>query len=104
MLILFLFCYCRKKIKLQKPDEDDVNYIDIDYRCDEWIDCQNMSDEDYGCTPSIVIAFIIIGILTGFLILGACGFIVFTCVFGCCFVSQKNKTKKIKKQKNKDRE
>ena len=57
-----------KEIKLQRPDSDDVDHIDIDYRCDEYIDCHNMSDE-WGCSPSILPGMIVLGIVTGLLIL-----------------------------------
>merc|ERR1711862_182972 len=59
-----------KTINLEKPDGDDINFIDGDYECDQYIDCQNMSDEGYQCTPSFTVAFVVVGILTGILILG----------------------------------
>lgn len=59
------------------------NNINIDYRCDQFLDCNNMSDED-GCTPSFPIAFIIIGTGTGLLIILAFIFGILTCVFSYC--------------------
>jgi len=74
-----------KKIELQTPDGDDVKYIKEYYRCDGYIDCQNMSDEGYDCATSYTILFIVMGIITALMIL--C--ILFCCVpfalvFGCC--------------------
>lgn len=57
-----------KEVKLQRPDSDDVDKIDIDYRCDEYLDCHNMSDE-WGCSPSILPGMIVLGIVAGLLIL-----------------------------------
>lgn len=80
---LFLFFVtCSKTIRLEDPDGDDINYIKGDYECDQYIDCANMSDEGYHCTPSFVIAFIIVGILTGIIILVSCLFIPIVIVFG----------------------
>jgi hypothetical protein len=79
LLILF---YNRKTIRLEKPDGDDPNNIKIDYECDQFIDCDNMSDESYQCTPSIVIAFIVLGIITGLLVGINCWFIPAIVVFG----------------------
>ena len=56
-----------KKVKIERPDGDDVNNIDDSYRCDEFIDCQNMSDES-GCSVSIIPAMITFGIVTGLLL------------------------------------
>lgn len=74
----------RKTINLETPDGDDVNYIKGDYECDQFIDCANMSDEGYHCTPSFIIAFIIVGIITGILILVSCLLIPVVLVFGIC--------------------
>jgi len=73
-----------KQIDLRKPDGDDVNYIKGDYECDQFIDCHNMSDEGYQCTPSFIIAFIIVGILTGIVILVSCLLLPVVLVFGIC--------------------
>jgi len=71
-----------KTIKLEKPDGDDPNNIKIDYECDQFIDCDNMSDESYQCTPSIVIAFIVLGIITGLLVGINCWLVPAIIVFG----------------------
>ena len=73
-----------KQIDLREPDGDDVNYIKGDYECDQFIDCHNMSDEGYQCTPSFIIAFIIVGILTGIVILVSCLLLPVVLVFGIC--------------------
>mmetsp|Transcript_32449 Transcript_32449/g.55508 ORF Transcript_32449/g.55508 Transcript_32449/m.55508 type:complete len:807 (+) Transcript_32449:34-2454(+) len=73
-----------KTINLEKPDGDDINFIDGDYECDQYIDCQNMSDEGYQCTPSFTVAFVVVGILTGILILGTIWLLPLVCVFGFC--------------------
>jgi len=73
-----------KTINLRQPDGDDINYIKASYECDQFIDCENMSDEAYQCTPSFVIAFIVVGIITGLLVLGSIWCVPLVCIFGCC--------------------
>ena len=58
-----------KEVELEKPKGDDIDFIDIDYHCDQYIDCQNMSDEGYDCSLSIIPAMITFGIVTGLLII-----------------------------------
>jgi len=72
-----------KKIKIEKPDGDDINYIDDTYICDGFIDCKNFSDESYnGCATNYMAVFIAFGVITGLLILMAIGFIIFVIFFG----------------------
>ena len=71
-----------KKIVLEKPDKDHVKYIDVDYHCDQFIDCWNLSDESVECGSNYLALFIVFGIITGILILIAILCIVFTIVFG----------------------
>merc|ERR1712137_81909 len=56
-----------REVVLEAPDEDDIDNIAIDYHCDQYIDCQNMSDEGYDCSGSIIPAMITFGIITGLL-------------------------------------
>ena len=53
---------------MERPDEDDADNIKKSYRCDQFIDCQNMSDE-IGCSASVIPAMITFGIVTGLLLL-----------------------------------
>jgi len=78
-----------KTIKRETPDGDDPNNIHIDYECDQFIDCDNMSDEAYQCTPSLVVAFIVVGIITGLLIGINFWFIPAVILFGC--IVQRNR-------------
>ena len=73
-----------KTIQLRKPDGDDVNYIKQNYHCDNFIDCQNLSDESVDCPSNYEAVFIAFGIVTGLLILLAIILIVFVIVFGIC--------------------
>ena len=70
-----------KTVRLEKPDGKDANNIDIDYRCDEFIDCYNMSDE-WGCKVSFPVLFIVYGILLALCVLFAIFCLLFTCLFG----------------------
>ena len=72
----------RKTVKLETPNGDDPNNIDIDYHCDQYLDCNNMSDEGYECGSSILPAFIVFGIVTGLLIINAVILLIFTVLFG----------------------
>ena len=58
-----------KNITLSKPKGNNPHYIAFHYRCDQFIDCDNMSDEDLSCSPSYVATFISFGIITGMLVL-----------------------------------
>ncbi len=72
----------RKTVDLEKPEWGARN-IDIEYFCDEYLDCDDMSDEPYDCVPSFKILFIIYGIITGLLILFTIFvFTPFTLLFG----------------------
>jgi len=69
-----------KEIRLDPPGPD-ADYIDEKYKCDQFIDCYNMSDE-WGCTPSYPAAYIALGIILGFSILFAVFCVFFTILFG----------------------
>ena len=71
-----------KTVILQTPNGSDVDDIDEDYHCDNFIDCKNFSDEDVDCDSSYSILFIIFGILTGICILICVVLIVFVFIFG----------------------
>lgn len=71
-----------KTISLSTPDGDDPNNISSHYICDQFIDCDNMSDEGFDCAPSYVATFIAFGILTGLLVLTLPIFVIFAIVFG----------------------
>jgi len=70
------------KIRLDPPGPDAENIADF-YQCDTFIDCKNFSDESYECnSTNYTIAFIIIGVITGLLILFSCALIPVIIVFG----------------------
>ena len=64
-----------------RPDRAD-DEIDIDYHCDQFIDCQNFSDESVDCGSNYLVLFIVFGVVTGLLILGTFPLFVFTVLFG----------------------
>eukprot|EP01096_Ripella_sp_DP13-Kostka_P011698 TRINITY_DN477_c2_g3_i4.p1 TRINITY_DN477_c2_g3~~TRINITY_DN477_c2_g3_i4.p1 ORF type:complete len:816 (-),score=294.24 TRINITY_DN477_c2_g3_i4:361-2808(-) len=71
-----------KTVNLDKPSWG-AKQIDADYYCDEYLDCDDMSDEPYDCVPSFKVLFIIYGIITGLLILFTIFvFVPFTLIFG----------------------
>lgn len=70
-----------KTIRLHTPDSDDVDEIRADYHCDQFIDCQNFSDESSGCTSYLGL-FIGFGIVSGLLIVLALVLALFVIVFG----------------------
>lgn len=72
-----------KSVRLDKPDGKDAKNIDIDYHCDQFLDCYNMSDE-WGCDVSFPVVFIVYGIFISVGILLALFCLIFTCVFGFC--------------------
>ena len=72
-----------KRVTLHTPDSSDVDDIDIDYHCDNFIDCQNLSDESYDCSSNYTILFIVFGIITGLLICISLILLIFVCIFGC---------------------
>merc|ERR1712137_204236 len=71
-----------KQITLHTPDRSDVDDIGSSYYCDEFIDCQNLSDEGDGCKTNIIVFYIIMGIITGLLILFAFVLLIFVIIFG----------------------
>jgi len=75
-----------KTIVRETPGESDPNNIDISYECDQFIDCDNLSDESPHCTPSLVVAFIVLGIITGLLVLFNLLFIPLSILFGWIIV------------------
>lgn len=69
---------------LETPNGNNPNNIDETYICDQFIDCNNMSDEGYDCTPSFVILFIVMGVVVGFITLAnLIIFVPFVIIFGC---------------------
>ena len=74
-----------KSVTLHTPDSSDVDEIDLDYECDTFIDCKNLSDENNDCSSNYTLIFIIFGILTGILIFILFIFLIFTIVFGFIF-------------------
>ena len=58
-------------------------------RCDEVVDCTNISDEGFQCSPSTAIAYIIVGILTLIALLTTLVFLVFTVVYGYILPSRR---------------
>ena len=71
-----------KTIQLHSPDGSDIDDIDIDYQCDNFIDCKNISDESSDCTSNYVVVFIVFGIITIFLIFVALLILLFIILFG----------------------
>eukprot|EP01100_Stratorugosa_tubuloviscum_P003511 TRINITY_DN1852_c0_g1_i11.p1 TRINITY_DN1852_c0_g1~~TRINITY_DN1852_c0_g1_i11.p1 ORF type:complete len:608 (+),score=83.51 TRINITY_DN1852_c0_g1_i11:1129-2952(+) len=45
--------------------DDNPEFLPSNYYCDGIIDCNNWSDEDFSCFPSLEIAFIVTGIIAG---------------------------------------
>ena len=71
-----------RTIKLSQPKGNDPHYIKFGYRCDQFIDCDNMSDEGLSCSPSFVATFISFGIITGMLVLTVPVFLLSVIAFG----------------------
>ena len=72
-----------KTIQLHTPDGSDIDDIDIDYYCDSFIDCKNLSDETSdGCQSNYLIIFIVFGIITGILIILSFLLLLFVILFG----------------------
>ena len=71
-----------KTIEIHTPDGSDIDDIDIDYHCDHFIDCKNLSDESVDCDANFTIIFIVFGILTGILILVGVVLFAFVLLFG----------------------
>jgi len=70
------------RIRLDPPGPDAENIASF-YHCDRFIDCYNFSDESFDCKESdYSLAFIIFGVLAGFLILVTVLLIMFVCIFG----------------------
>ena len=75
-----------KTINVQKPGAKNPSNIDINYYCDSFIDCENLSDESTGdCKSNYVAVFIIYGIIAIILIGIAIIFFIFTIFFGFIF-------------------
>ena len=71
-----------KTVNLRSPDRSSAYQIDSNYHCDQFIDCDNISDESTKCGSNYVIIFIVFGTITGVLILIAVILVVFVLVFG----------------------
>ena len=71
-----------KTIVIQSPDGSDVDEIDIDYHCDHFIDCINLSDESYDCSSNYLAIYIVFGIITCILMLTVIVLAIFVIIFG----------------------
>ena len=71
-----------KTIEVETPDGNDVDDIDSEYHCDQFIDCKNISDESSDCSQNFIILYIVIGVITGCLILIALLLLIFVVIFG----------------------
>lgn len=71
-----------KTVHIHKPDRDGADNISEHYHCDDFLDCDNLSDESHHCDSNYTAVFIAFGILTGILILISCCLIPFVIVFG----------------------
>jgi len=78
-----------KSVTLVSPKNNDPNNIAIHYECDQYIDCDNMSDESYQCVPSKVIGMIVLGIIAGVLVGISLLFIPFVILFGLIIKRQR---------------
>ena len=75
-----------KTVYLHSPDGSDIDDIDSDYYCDQFIDCKNLSDEGFSCSSSnFIILFIVFGIITGLLICFSFALIIFVFIYGIIF-------------------
>ena len=82
-----------KSVDLEKPGNNDPNNIADYYECDQYIDCDNMSDEGFQCVPSYIAVFIAFGIITGLLILTLPVFAIFAIIFG--FIVKRRRIRKL---------
>jgi len=71
-----------KRVTLDTPDGSDIDDIDIDYHCDHFIDCKNLSDESYDCAENFTVLFIVFGVIIGILVFVAILLVLFVCIFG----------------------
>ena len=76
-----------KTVKLELPNGNNGNAnIDLNYHCDNFIDCENISDESSdNCSSNYVNLFIIFGAINCYLIAVAILFAIFTIIFGFIF-------------------
>ena len=80
-----------KTVTIHSPDGSDVDEIDIDYHCDAFIDCKNLSDETNDCSTNYLVIFIVFGIITVFLMCIALFLILFVIIFGIILKYQRVK-------------
>eukprot|EP01095_Lingulamoeba_sp_RSL-Kostka_P010069 TRINITY_DN354_c0_g1_i3.p1 TRINITY_DN354_c0_g1~~TRINITY_DN354_c0_g1_i3.p1 ORF type:complete len:562 (+),score=197.55 TRINITY_DN354_c0_g1_i3:945-2630(+) len=84
-----------KDVSLDTSDdlryENDPDNIASSYICDQFIDCNNMSDEGWDCNPSYKILFTIMGIITCLILFTIFIPAIFTIVFGCIIVRKRMK-------------
>ena len=71
-------------VNLHTPGSKDVDDIDLTYHCDQFLDCENLSDESVDCNPNALAVHIAFGIITGILIFIALLLLVFVILFGYC--------------------
>ena len=78
-----------KTVHVKSPNGSNPPNIDIDYYCDDFIDCENLSDESVNCSTNYTIIFIVYGVIAGIFILFSIFFIFFTLIFGFCIPRKK---------------
>ena len=71
-----------KTISLHTPGSNNVDDIDSHYYCDNFIDCNNLSDESTDCASNYLVLFIVFGIITGILMFVGLLLLLFVLVFG----------------------
>ena len=76
-----------KTVKLESPNGNHPNAnIDPSYYCDNFIDCENISDESSdNCSANYINLFIVFGVINGVLIALAILFAILTIIFGFIF-------------------
>ena len=72
-----------KTITIKTPDDKNPNAnIEYNYHCDQFIDCENLSDESVDCSSNYVQLMIIFGSIYGFLMIISIIFLICTIIFG----------------------
>ena len=71
-----------KRVSLHTPDGSNVDEIASHYHCDNFIDCENLSDESVGCVSNYLIIFIVFGAITAVLVFIAIAVLLFVILFG----------------------
>ena len=71
-----------KEVTRHTPDSRNVDDIDSEYHCDQFIDCQNLSDERVDCSQNYLAMYIVFGVLTLVFMLIVVLLSVFVVMFG----------------------